>query len=176
MCFATTYESTSKTTEGSPALAALRIPSFSPSYSATLFDARPIDALHHAYGSPLSPGLHTAVPYPALPTLWPCSRRLAPSDLYRTARPIGLGGRILFFLLSFFVVFVAHPVSHGQSSNFRMVNYGKNGRCESIKLSPSANRLDTNFYFYWSFLRLNCSCSAALNEKQVAKQKYCATI
>ena len=41
-------------------------------------------------------------------------------------------------------------------------NTGKNGRCESIKLSPFANRLDTNFSFYWSFLRLNCSCSAAL--------------
>ena len=32
----------------------------------------------------------------------------------------------------------------------------KNGRCESIKLSPFANRLDTNFSLYWSFLGLNC--------------------
>ena len=39
---------------------------------------------------------------------------------------------------------------------------GENGRCESIKLSPLSNRLDTNFSFYWSFLRPNCSCSAAL--------------
>ena len=91
--------------------------------ASTLFDARPIDALNHAYGSPFSPVLHTAVPYPALPTLLPRSRRLAPSDLYRTARPIDLGGRILLFLLSFFVEFVAHPVSHGQSSNFRMVSF-----------------------------------------------------
>ena len=35
-------------------------------------------------------------------------------------------------------------------------------RRESTELSPLASRLDTNFYFYWSFLRLNCSCSAAL--------------
>ena len=121
MCFATTNESTSKTTQVSPALAARRMPSFNPSYSATLFDARPIDALHHACGSPLSPGFHTAVPCPAFPSLSPCARRLAPSDLYRTARPIDLGGRILLFLLSFFVEFVAHPVSHGQSSNSRIV-------------------------------------------------------
>ena len=35
-------------------------------------------------------------------------------------------------------------------------------RRESTELSLLASRLDTNFYFYWSFLRLNCSCSAAL--------------
>ena len=35
-------------------------------------------------------------------------------------------------------------------------------RRESIELSLLASRLDTNFYFHWSFLRLNCSCSAAL--------------
>ena len=35
-------------------------------------------------------------------------------------------------------------------------------RHESTDLSLLARRLDTNFYFYWSFLRLNCSCSAAL--------------
>ena len=52
----------------------------------------------------------------------------------------------------------------------------ENGRCDSFKLSPLANRLDTNVSFYWRFLRLNCSCSAALNENQVAKEKYCATI
>ena len=103
MCFATTYESTSNITDVSPALVALRMPVFNPSYSATLFEARPIEALNHAGGSPLSPVLHAAVPYPALPTLSPCSRRLAPSDLYRTARPIGLGGSILRFLLSFLV-------------------------------------------------------------------------
>ena len=76
----TLYESTSKITDVSPAPVALRMPAFNPSYSATLFEARPIEALNHACGSPLSLVLHIAVPYPALPTLSPCSRRLAPSD------------------------------------------------------------------------------------------------
>ena len=39
---------------------------------------------------------------------------------------------------------------------------GNIGRRESTELSLLASRLDTNFYFYGSFLRLNCSCSAAL--------------
>ena len=35
-------------------------------------------------------------------------------------------------------------------------------RRESTELSLLASRLDTNLYFYWSVLRLNCSSSAAL--------------
>ena len=35
-------------------------------------------------------------------------------------------------------------------------------RRQSTELSLLASRLDTNFDFYWSFLRLNCICSAAL--------------
>ena len=35
-------------------------------------------------------------------------------------------------------------------------------RHENTELSLLAGRLDTNFYFYWSFLRLKCTCPAAL--------------